>query len=842
MRYTSNVLALLLIFAQDDLEALLRDLDDDRIEVRDAAESRLIRIGAPALPALRKSKLPLAGRIAGRIVWEPYLPIWFERKDPEIFARLEDTDPERGAAAFFDVSTGSGSTFALDRKALRDGHRETRRQVFRLVQPEWTYPLGWVEDALNALACWDGPIIETDFQAMAKVLARSVQPKHRDALRRLARREEPLFRLLACVGLAVLGDPASQKEMIVELRSREAWRRIGAIGVFLRTPAEDAGPILCELLKSDDWETVDRALMALRSYPRLDLRESLLGLLSYRHENAILQADVQRWTLRLLADRKIDATDRVWALIEDGSVGKDETAALILAWDLVAALFVPDDPKALDRLQSLPESFASTRQWSTAITFHSPPRIAARLHAIAEGREKAEPWLQSIAEGYARSHPRDWPSEEALAAAERNGNSWALESLRRNQDKSLEPLCRRLVADEKHPLRRQAAILLHQRKMEEGTKALLDLAKPDTEDAFNILFFYFYGDERSQPLLREKLSSRHAAVRKDALGRLSVLRDEGVPPLVLERLETGDASKVGLLTRYTDDFTDLLLPHLSEESAETILGYLRERGRRDKLDLFRKWAASRNSTAARTAMRALAEWRDKESCPIVESRLRDEIDLETLSCLARMDVDRTRGLLMDLFGSPEHGRRAVACAVFARIADERDRSLVMRILQSDSAGGMLAATAGRLGCEGAEALLLDSEGADAALGLAYLGTRAAIPRLIGHLDRPACLVALDLIVHRDEYPSIRTRKDLGFARVSPEDARAKLQEAFGVDFRSETSLQFDGEEDLVEFLFRTATLPSGDRPVPLRRRLVRAEEARRFWTDWWAAHQKEFER
>lgn len=872
--------AALALLPQENLGRLLEQLDDESFDVRADAEARLKALGPKALPGLKRSFHPRAGEIAAAIEWTPFVPLWAEAQDPSLPERLGSPQ------AYAEVCRLGGQTPWLNIKALKDGSPSLQALVLKgfSAQAHFSAELSAALEAAASIRLKDD-----EASGLAQALALSAKPGHAPALRRLAAGSDVVARALGRIGLAALGDPEGREGALEELRGR-SWAAQAAARAFGRSPHPPAGPLLRGLLARGDSETLVVTLEALAAYPEVDLRQELTGLLSYEHKESWMRDAVLQEVFGLLADRKIDVSGRLWEMIDKGAfqprmnLRGEHADELLVA--LGRAILVADDPKTLDRIDELQRP-----KWEHYYAFlaalsrgEAPPKVAARLEALASGKEKASESLVELAKGYASGRRKPVPSPELprfstipelLGLLEKEANLdalqalfWkvpAVEGLAPSDRERLLALCRKWIRVEGHPLRDLAASALHDAKIEEGTEFLLARAARDPRYLSRCA-----DDPRAQARLVERLRSPREQERVDAAWALARQRHEAAPPAILEMFRRRQYVVSGhslghYLMNYPDrDFTEDLLPLLKDEPppahVEQILAYLRWRGRKDQAPLMRSYVPHREHMVWKEAVRALQEWRDRESFGVLADAFAAASDdtrlLATMRALAWVDPVRARPLLLGALQDRNADRRAAAYAALGKLAGPEDAPLVLRILQTENSWRRypLLEAAGRIGCrEAKEILLALAEAGDlwASRGLAYLGERSAVPLLIQQGD----VQALDYIVHREAYAALSRQADLGprsgYFEVPFEQARERIRKAFGADLAPSPLLGLprmdfgEERETLLDWLERNCHANvSGGRFAHLWRNgrieLVPVAEARDSWAAWWKEHAREF--
>jgi HEAT repeat protein len=900
MKVYLPLLILGLVSFQDDLthraEKLIDELRSEKVEVRDEATRRLKELGEAAIPSLRvasREKDPevasRAARIAAWIEWATYVPLWLEEKDPSILLRLASEDPTMAAAAYDEVALKGGLRSYLDEKVLHQASPVMKRRVFAGIKPcdEGGRRIGGI---LEVLAGWNTasqPLGEQDVKDLAVAIALSSRAEHRAPLAKLDRHESELLRELATLGKAAIGDPDAQAVALNELKSTDVWRRIAAAHAFKRSPNPQAGPGLLEMLDRVDAPTILAALDALEAYPQLDARASLIKLLDFR------QPELQSEALRQIALRKIDESKRIWSLYEKGRFTyKEEGPTWGDHWPgedslqgrLAQAILVADDASTLDRIIVLESADpATSAAFETVLTQGAPPRIEARLRAIQEEREKASEDLRSLAKNYfSRQRPPRPTPEQALAIlASETGEEamgrafdsllWAHDLPAELKEKYL-AISRTLLTGKSARLRGHAATALHRMKAVEGTDVLLELAEAETEESRKYLWA-LTGEERARALFRKKLKSEGWETRVAAVYLLSQLKDESVPSVVIEmcrerRTRTAGHALGYALSHYPDrDYTEELLAILNEttppDQVASILEYLHRRGRKDQIKLVRAYVTYNDrgrcgtSSTHVTAITTLGEWRDRESFELLSTLLDSPAHggdiLYLLTALLRIDPDQGRERMMTFLSNRDYQVRWAAYQALFRTATQRDERLILRLLRTDSYANLwLPQIAGRLHFAGAAEVLLElveGGGGDAALGLAYVGERRAVPILMEHLEgvyATSFLGAMDYVVNREHYPMLADRKDLGYLTSVPfEESKSRIRAAFGIELNNSSSLaspycDFMGEETLLEWLERNCRGKSTEGRFSHVWRngsieFVSLDQARTHWKQWWEA-------
>ncbi len=879
----------LLFMAALQAEPLVRDLEDDSPEVRDRAVAKLRQLGPAALPALKASKNPYARELAARLEWEPFVPPWVEEARPGAALDLAGGDVTLAPSAY-DAIAGSGARMEfLEAKALREGLGALKRHALARIRVEALHPLR-VSRVLDALLAWDaGTPGDVELEGTAVALVLSAGPEHADRLGRLSSSREPAFAALARIVRAALGDEAARPEALKEIDAADRWRRLAAAKAFARAPWPPAGPALRGLARKE-WPSALAALDALTRYPEVEATDELLGIVSRKPcETEPMQDALKTAALHLMALRKIDAGERLWELVRDGTLqyehawfglrdeGPDRSS---LPGRLAQALLAPDEPAMLDLIHpiGLKNSwFGSALE--TELKSGAPPRVHERLHLLSERREYAPQYLAALADDYffrEEPKPPDLTPARAMEILEKGAPAEKLEKAFWEADRRSEPflaLCRRWMADDAHPLRILAAAHLRSLKVPEATDRLLEFARleGDAGEALGRL----WGEARARPLLLERLRNGKPGGRLTTARMLARLGDEAALPFILEAFRTegeacfGDGVWTDLKYYPERDFSAELLPLLEGELQEThvdqILRYLRWKDRRDQIPIMRFYVDHPNRELRADALRALGQWRDRESLDFLDQAAVPGAGHELwsiLGALEKIDPDRARSRSMILLRGIPGDAHGPALSTLAKTARSVDAPFVARLLRTSSRNDWtLHPLAGRLGGTECRELLLEllAEGSPyAARGLAYLGERRALPILARQLDTrwPQYVFgALDLIVNREHYPDPALRRPFhphDSVNLPWEETRRRMKEAFGLALAAPASgnerwAWFLPDYDFVEVLEQLCgTTVRGPEATHLWRdgrvEIVPADEARAHWKSWWDLHRAEFEK
>ncbi len=855
---------------QDDVEALIRSLDDDRVEAREEAARRLLELGDRALPALKGSKNPEARALVLRIEWEPYVPLWLADAQPNLVAQLGSEADAISSAAYDEILRAGAYRPALEWKVIRDGPPGLRRRALLNLQPR-DYGVRRAGILLDALLAWDvkaHPLSTAELQPIAGAVVTSARPDQAGRLRQLAERLPGSLGRVGLFGLAAIGDPGAKKTAVADLREAADWKLSAAARALARSLDPAAAAVVRELLGRRDTTSILAGLEALAAFPDLDVRGELAALLSHDHPAVVSGA------LRHIALRKIDVVKRLWELFETGTA--KVTADRDVALRLGEALLVPDDPAILDRLKELlAKRGPMTPILQAAVQRVPPPRVEARLRSIAAGKE-GPGVLATVGTVYCRTRlQRPAMPDEVLDLLEQIGHRPHFPDLytalfyvtcpTAKEKERLIRLCRGWLEVKDHPMRVGAAMILHRMRMKDGHDALLAMAREGGADAERCLTL-LGATADTLPLLRERLNHAHPTL---ALHTLSRVRDEAVIPRVLDLIRKreipllgGDGGLAGYLKQYPDrDLTDDLLALLNKSTLPahivSILSYLRWKGRKDRAALVRPYLTHPYILVQMEAAGALGEWGDRESFDTMAGMLRQgNQDLAHALLMALLRIDRERALshLRQALGGP--ARLQVFVRLYGEISGPTDARLIRRILQTDPSAHhtlpRVAAPAVGAGIADALLILAEEGNADAALGLAYLGDRRGVAAIADQLEGSLSsrhLNALDLLVHADRFPPPARKRTFQPRNLPFDEAVKQFREAFGIELAmpgrdGPPSWAFAPEQDFLDCLEngaggwlrgRFAHLWRNDRVE-----LVPVEEALAYWKAWWANHAQDY--
>jgi len=234
---------------------------------------------------------------------------------------------------------------------------------------------------------------------------------------------------------------------------------------------------------------------------------------------------------------------------------------------------------------------------------------------------------------------------------------------------------------------------------------------------------------------------------------------------------------------------------------------------------------------------------------VTSSKLHDAAVV--LATLAAFDPVRARPLVLERAMRGEHS----AWWLLDDVALPEDGELLLRLIRSTWDGQYhLTATVGRLNVPGAEEVLLQLMH-ESMRGLAYLGSRRAVPLLVDRLDWYApdrAAEALDFIVNRDRYPKPTTEGRLPRSArlgLTPQQGAEVVGKAFSIgisvpaQMKQKYPIWFGGRVRLLEAVSELTS--STDEWVHLWRNgrceIVPTDEAVAYWKEWWREHEKEFE-
>jgi hypothetical protein len=782
----------------------------------------------------------------------------------EAVAAYETIIKGDGGTTYFASQPGRGHA-ALDQKALRDGAPLLKRRVLSTLEQR---DLGARRTGIiiDALLKWDfekAPISGDDLEVASVPVVLSLRSEHADRLRALTKREPESIRMLAMYGLAVLGDAYCKKRTLQDFQQAGDWRLLATSFALARSPDAAAEPRLKELLSSGEKFKLRAGFAALSGFPNLDVKKELGELIEFD------DAAIQTLALRAIVARSIDLADRVWKVAVEGKLkdtgpqcGFDPIPIYWPFREVGPALMVPDDPSILDRLAEQKDKRALFFVPETIRT-HPPPRIRARLKALATGKvapgEKSRYEFGFLEETLEKSESVDEVLDFIEALGHRKNYSplhtalYYADPQTPSQKDRIVAMCRGWLGQEGHPLRFGAGMVLHRWGMKEGTEDLLEVARARGREGMRCLSVLGVTPE-TKPLILEHLKGPDPFM---AIRLLSLAKDEIVIPRVIEAFKAGqmpyvggDGGLAGPLKQFkmrdlTDDLVGLLdgTPHQAHIVA--VISYLRWRERKDKAALVRNYLSHPYVLVLEEAAGALADWKDQESFGVMEKLLKgSDSDRMPRLLLAMMRLDRDRAWPHFKKYLPFLSSNLPRFAtVFPKPGDAR---IVRRLLQTNPyAGVYLPRVAGKMfGAEVADALLVLAEDGniDAATGLAYAGDARGIAAIASQIDDSSpvkLLNALDLLVNAAKLSPPGRVKSFSAGPQSGDEGAKQVQEAFGVEVAFPRMLaprvvSFEIEQDLLESLERLGAgrYPRAHITRNGRVEFIPLDEARDRWINW----------